>query len=391
MPIVKAGPSQYLLVGRHGRLENHGSAVQAILRPGTIYVLVPGTKQEASFEFTQDTKDGIPLRFKGTFIYRVVDPVAAARLFDFGAGGIGEITTALTHVCLGELRHAISHMTMVECIEERKTTLSGVVQAALQATIRTPDEPDRDWGLEVEAARVAQVFIVDPDLRRQLEAEVRNEIKLTSDRSDLQSREAIRLAELASESRVQEQKLASDQEVLQHEEALELARLVRDRRLLTEHHATERQALELEQERFHTQAAVDQDRLETETPVRLEAIDTQGRILREELVLRELEQQVRALEVQRDLLLARAEQAMRLEILPVEQAPRVVEAASRVLNGTNLSVYGDGSEVLGGLAPMFDLLTRAVRGSTHGTFGPETEPESGPGIEPETEPALPVP
>src|SRR4029077_5068938 len=104
-------------------------------RPGTIYVLVPNTKQEAPFEFTQETKDGIPLRFKGTFIYRIVDPVAAARLFDFSTGGGGGgITPSLTHVCLGELRHTVSHMTMAECIEQRKTTLSGVVAAALDAT-----------------------------------------------------------------------------------------------------------------------------------------------------------------------------------------------------------------------------------------------------------------
>ena len=375
MPVVKAAPSQYLLVGRHGTLENRGSAVQAILWPGTIHVLVPSTKQEAAFEFTQDTKDGIPLRFKGTFIYRIVDPVAAARLFDFSSGaGVTEITTALVHVCLAELRHAISHMTMSECIEQRKTTLSEVVQAALESTIHTAADPDRAWGLEVEAARVAQVFIVDADLRRQLEAEVRNEIKLASDRSDLQSRESMRLAELTSEGRVLEQKLASDQEAMQRHEALQLADLARERRLQTEQLATERQALEQEQERFHTRATVDQDRLDTETPVRLHAIATKSGILREELKLRELQNQVKAIEVERDLLMARAKQEMRLELMPIKQAPRMVEAASKVLVGTNLSIYGEGGELLGQLAPIFDLLTRAVRQSMPSTFEPVPEP-----------------
>ncbi len=361
MPVVKAGPSQYLLVGRHGTLENRGSAVQAVLRPGTIYVLVPGSKQEASFEFTQETKDGIPLRFKGTFIYRIVDPVAAARLFDFGTGGgVREITSFLTHVCLGELRHAVSHMTMAECIEQRKTTLSGVVETALRSTIRTEGDPDKDWGLTVEAARVAQVFIVDADLRQQLEAEVRNEIKLTSDRSDLQSREAIRLAELASESRVQERKLISDRETLQRQEAMDVARLARERRMAAENLATERQALEFEQERFHSQADVDQDRVNTETPVRLLRIELESEVLREELKLRELQNQVKALKVERDLVLARAQQAMRLEMLPLEQAPQIVESASRVLHGTNLSIYGEDSQLLGQVAPIFEVLTRAV-------------------------------
>ncbi len=83
MPFVKAGPNEFLLVGRRGALENRGSAVQLFLRPGTIWVLVPGTKQEATFEFTQETKDGIPLRFKGIVIYRITDPVAAAHQYSF--------------------------------------------------------------------------------------------------------------------------------------------------------------------------------------------------------------------------------------------------------------------------------------------------------------------
>jgi hypothetical protein len=375
MPIVRAGPNQYLLVGRRGALENRGTAVQAVLRPGTIYVLVPCTKQEATFEFTQETKDGIPLRFKGTFIYRISDPGSAARLFDFSAGdGAAQITTLLTHVCLGELRHAVSHMTMVECIEQRKTTLSGVVEAALQATIHDADDQTREWGINVEAAQVAQVFIVDAQLRQQLEAEVRNEIKLKSDQSDIRSQQEIRLAELTSEGRVQDKKLAADRDSLRRQEELELAQLGRQRRMQTENLATERQALQLEQERFHSQMDAEQDRVDTETPVRLLRIANEGAILREELELRRLQSQVKALKVERDLQFARARQDMRREMLPIEQAPQIVEAASKVLHGTNLSIYGEDGQLLGQLAPIFEILARAVQGTTQGVAQPVREP-----------------
>ena len=277
MPSVKAGPNQYLLVGRKGTLENRGSAVSMFLRPGTIFVLVPSTKQEAAFEFTQETKDGIPLRFKGIVIYRITDPGAAARLFDFSSGaGVAQISTLLTHICLGELRHAVSHMTMAECIEQRKTTLSGVVEAALQSTIHGAEAQADGWGIEVEVARVAQVFIVDAQLRQQLEAEVRNEIKLKSDQSDIRSQEEIRLAELASEGRVQEKKLATDRDSLRREEEMELARLARQRRMQAETLATDQQALRLEQERLHSQLDAEQDRVNAEAPVRLLRIATEG-------------------------------------------------------------------------------------------------------------------
>ncbi len=374
MPSVKAGPNQYLLVGRKGTLENRGSAVSVFLRPGTIFVLVPSTKQEAAFEFTQETRDGIPLRFKGIVIYRIIDPGAAARLFDFSSGaGVGQISTLLTHICLGELRHAVSHMTMAECIEQRKTTLSGVVEAALQATIHGEGAQAGAWGIEVEVARVAQVFIVDAQLRQQLEAEVRNEIKLKSDQSNIRSQEEIRLAELTSDGRVQEKKLAADRDTLRRQEEMELAQLARERRMQAESLATDQQALKLEQERLHSQMDAERDRVNAEAPVRLLRIATESGILREELELRRLQNQVKAFDVETDLLLERARQELRLEMLPVEQAPQIVEAASRVLHGTNLSIYGANGQLLDQVAPIFDVLARAVQHATQG--GPQRSPE----------------
>jgi len=365
MPVVRAGPNRYLLVGRRGKLENRGSAVQAILRPGTIWVLVPATKQEATFEFTQETRDGIPLRFKGIIIYRITDPGAAAKLFDFSTGnGLSQISTLLTHVCLGELRHAVSHMTMVECIEQRKTTLSEVVETALRTTIHTESANANDWGISVEVAQVAQVFIVDAQLRQQLEAEVRNEIKLKSDQSNILTQEETRLAEMESAGRVDERKLANDRESLRRQEEMELAQIARQRRMQAENLATEQQALQLDQERFRAQMDAEQDRVNTETPVRLLRITKESGILREELELRKLQNQVKAFDVETDLLRTRAEQELRREMLPIEQAPQMVEAASRVLRGTNLSIYGEDGKLLGQLAPIFDYLTRAVQQAT---------------------------
>ncbi len=375
MPFVKAGPNQYLLVGRRGVMENRGSAVQVFIRPGTVHVLVPGTKQEAAFAFTQETRDGIPLRFKGIIIYRVSDPVAAARQFDFSSNaGMEEITSQLTHLVLGELRDAVSHMTMVECIEQRKTTLSGVAEAALRSTIHDAGGGASDWGIAVEAAQLAQVFIVDPDLRRQLEAEVRNEIKLRSDQADLRTTEETQLSAMASEGRVQEQKLAGDRESLRREEAMELARLARERRMQAEQLAAEQQRLELEQQRFRSQMDAEQARVASEAPVRLFRIAREREILAEEMELRDLQARVKALDVERELLLPRAQQELRREILPLEQAPQIVESASKVLQGANLSIYGEDGQLMGQLGPLFEILTRAVRQAAGGPM-----PGAGPG------------
>ena len=390
MPFVKAGPDQYLLVGRNGTLENRGSAVQVFLYPGAIFVLVPSTKQEATFEFTQETKDGIPLRFKGIILFRITDPSAAARQFDFSEpDGIQAVMKLLTHVVLGELRHAVSHMTMVECIEQRKTTLSEVAETALATTIRGGETGAGDWGITVEVAQLAQVFIVDQQLRQQLEAEIRNEIKLKSDQSNLLTAEEITVAKMASGARLEEQKLAADRETLRRAEEIklaemasglrveeqtlaadrdsirraeemDLAKLARLRRRRDEEVADAQRALELDLERFHAGVAADKDRVDAETPVRLLQLAKEREILEQEIIVRQLRSTAHALEVEHDLLLARATQDMRREMLPIEQGPELVRAAAGVLHGTTLSLYGEGAGLMGQLAPIFELLGRAA-------------------------------
>ncbi|MBK8185401.1 MAG: hypothetical protein IPK63_21830 [Candidatus Competibacteraceae bacterium] len=74
---VKSNAHEYLIVGRGGAIRNRGPAASAFLPPGATHVLVPSTQQEAIFEMRQESKDGIPLRFKGSAIYWIDEPVTA--------------------------------------------------------------------------------------------------------------------------------------------------------------------------------------------------------------------------------------------------------------------------------------------------------------------------
>ena len=121
------------------------------------------------------------------------------------------------------------------------------------------------------------------------------------------------------------------------------------------------------------------DRLAAEVPVRLTTIARKREVLAEELELRALQSQVRALEVERDLLLEKARQDLRREILPLEQAPRIVESASRILQGASLSVYGDDARLVGQLEPFLDLLGQQVRAATAATTGAAHRPAAADG------------
>jgi hypothetical protein len=341
MPIVRTKPSEYLVVAERGRLANRGAAASAFLPRRIAWVKVPGDQQEARFEMTQETRDGIPLRFKGSAVLRIVRPEAAAQLFDFSTPeGLAGMKTLACNACLGELRDRVSHMTMRECIEERKTTLTGAVRAALEQLVAGGE--DGGWGVALDSVLVAQVFIVDQDLRKQLEAETRGRIRSASDLAELAARESVELAKIASVRRVQQESLGTEKQ-----------RIAFDR---------QKHALEVEAE----MAAIEGDQ-----PVELARFASRLEVLRTEKDALELERQVEEIAAAKDLIRKRAEHEMRRDLLPIEQAPQIVESAARLFQGTRLSLYGGDGGLMKVVEPVLEAIADALRGAgTVGQGGP---------------------
>jgi hypothetical protein len=404
MPFVQANPNQFLLVGRGGKVVNLGVAASAFIWPGSTYVRIPSNQQEVAFEMTQESHDGIPLRFKGLVIYRVADPLAAARLFDFSVkDGHAAIKYLLCQMCLGELRAVVAHMTMQACIELRKTTLSDAIAIALRQVVR-PSEAGPGWGIELDVVQVAQVFIVDGDLRRQLEAERRNQIKSASELSDLRQKEELQVAQSAVQRRLQQQgleverekvvierekfqlqkaferekleadvplrqleiatqnrlRLDSEQAELQRQETMRLAEMASERRVQQEALEAEKEKSALERQRLHLRLELGREQLALEEPLRLQRLDAQTQASQKEVALAQLASEARTFEVEGQMAEARAQHALRRELLPVEQIPALAEAVGGLFQGANLTIYGDQSPLMAAITPLVEWLTRML-------------------------------
>jgi hypothetical protein len=57
---------------------------------------------------------------------------------------------------------------------------------------------------------------------------------------------------------------------------------------------------------------------------------------------------------------------MRRQMLPIEQAPQIAESASRLFQGTRLSLYGGDGGLMRAVEPVLDALRGAVRGVAPG-------------------------
>ncbi len=361
MGIVRANPTEYLVVGRSGKLNNLGTAVQTFLWPGSLFVLIPSTKQATGFELSQESKDAIPLRLKGIVVYRITDPVAAAKQFDFNSRrGLDDINLLLRQISMGELRAVVSQMTMLDCIEQRKTTLTSAVEAALRQVVQGGEGANVHWGIELEVVQVAQVFIEEAELRKQLEAEVRNEIKARSDQSDIRTQEDIRSTQIESERRLQEKKLEAEKDNLRRKEEIELAQITYKRRLQQEQQETVKAEILLDRDKYRLEQEATEDKANASYPIRLLEIQNRRALLNEELDMRRLENQLKELEVQRDLLLDKERMSLRKEILPLEQVPAIAEAAAKVFHGANLSIYAQENTLLPLVAPLLDLFARVL-------------------------------
>ncbi len=347
-------PGEYLVAARRGKLANLGEAANAVLFPGTAWVKVPGIQLDSSFEMTQETRDGIPLRFKGQAVYRVVRPEKTAELFDFSSGdGLDTIDSLVKQCCLAELRDLVSRMDLGECIEQRKTTLTGAVREALERLVGPSEE---GWGIAVEVVQVAQVYIVDAELRSRLDAETRGQIKARSECAALQADEEVQLARMVSGRKIQEEAIETERrEAVFEEERLRRSTEMEKRKALESLDA-ERTRREVDSQKLALSKSADLEALESDGPVRKRRHELRMSELEAALEEAELEQKKAVADLERDFLPRRAAQELRLQLLPVEQRPQLAEAASKVLAGAKLSVYGEDSRLMGALEPLLDIL-----------------------------------
>ena len=326
MEFVKAKPNEYLVVTKLGKIKNLGVARSAFLWPGQSHIMAPSTQIEAQFAMTQESKDGIALRFKGIVVYHIDHPEIAAQQFNFSEdNGPQEINHLIANVSLGELRDKVSHMNMDACMNERKTTLTDAIVNELKKVVKA-------WGIVINVVQVAQVFIVEDEIRKQLEAEVRNQLRANSELSDIKAEEAIEKENLASALRLKKEEFENQKERMKIE--------------------LERKKLERENKRKD---------MELSTPLKIFEAEQDIVSMHKMMELYELKAKMNIIKAQANLAEEIEQNKVRKEILPLEQVPQIAESVSRMFNGANLSFYNDSSQLMSGVFPMIDMVTRALK------------------------------
>ena len=112
---------------------------------------------------------------------------------------------------------------------------------------------------------------------------------------------------------------------------------------------------------------LDQEEERERSEIHLPVVQLQFRNRLEEqalaLELAHLEAQLREQEVIRDFAEERAKTELRLRVLPVEQAPVIADALSKVFHDSHLNIYGNDSQVLSVFLPLLRHVAETMQAS----------------------------
>jgi len=236
--LVSAGPSEYLVLQRCGRLRFPGRGAAAWVLPGLDRAfLIPSSVQSVAFLADQITVENQGVEIGGFALWNVTDPARAVEVVDFAdpSAALAHIGEQLRAVVEAAIRREVANLTLEQVLRQRAAMthqlgdeLAGVAQR---------------WGLAIASIEIRSVQILSKQLFENLQARFRDAQRLESARSAMETDEAIarakaadreagakrdltfRLAEIEREEEARRQEIARDQRL---EEAKEAARRERE-------------------------------------------------------------------------------------------------------------------------------------------------------------------
>ncbi len=213
---MKAGPTQYVLHYKNGRLKRSGTGLSFFYheRTSTIAVIPVGSL-DAPFIFNEMTEDYQPVTVQGQLLYQITDPKLVSSLLDFTVQGKVDryvsddpekLSQRLINVVQVYTRTEVQSRPLRKAIQSSDEVASNVLKV-----LQKSDEV-ASLGVEILALSIAAIK-PSPEISRALEAEAREEILRQADDSIYKRRNAaveqerlIKENELNTEIAIEEKK-----------------------------------------------------------------------------------------------------------------------------------------------------------------------------------------
>lgn len=182
----KAGPSDHAVKFVAGNKRKEGKGLYCLVGPRTTIASIPTTDQSVSFNFTELTSDGQQVVVQGELAVRyLIGEIIERRDFTIDPKSGGYLSEDPESV-LEEVAHALQSFVRSE-VKGRTLKDSLATTAELEEQVLAAIEADaaafKDLGVEVKSLFVTGITPANPDLKKALEAEKREEMLASADKA----------------------------------------------------------------------------------------------------------------------------------------------------------------------------------------------------------------
>ncbi|MBI3892717.1 MAG: hypothetical protein HY303_14440, partial [Candidatus Wallbacteria bacterium] len=233
---VTVGPDEYVVHYRRGKVRHQGRGISFFCLPYDTFLKVPGSLRDVNFVADQITKEKQGVRVQGFLAYRISDFEKAYQNLDLRSGVIRSLPKIedniknkdyesktreafvrldpsdplaktdeiLRRLAESVVRHEVSNKTLTEMITEREV----VVQSMREQVMSTVHE----WGLSVDTIEFAEVWIRSKELFEHLQADYRNQVRLSAQNSTAETNKEIAAKQMESDKSIAMMTAAAERE-----------------------------------------------------------------------------------------------------------------------------------------------------------------------------------
>lgn len=183
---VIARPSEFIIHQRFGKIRHQGRGISFLCLPLVDrYYRIPSTTHALGFAADQITAENQGVEVSGFAIWKISDPAKASLNFDFAEPGssVQTIGANLKDVVESAIRHQVANLTMEDVLRKR-----GSIILQLKRELAYIAE---QWGLTIETIEIKNVQIMSEQLFANMQAKFRDQVRLQSETSGLETERQI--------------------------------------------------------------------------------------------------------------------------------------------------------------------------------------------------------
>lgn len=229
---ISAKPSEFLIRMRGGQVIAAGQGATVFKWPWDSIAIVPTTVQRLHFVADQITQEKVGVKVTGIAVYRVAEPLIAARMlnFSFPERAQEKLAEMMEEMCVGASRRLIANLSIEQVLTRRKDALARELVREIAPVVsgqgRMEDGTDRGWGVVVDTIEIQDVRVLSSQVFTNMQARFRVQQEQVAREAELAKQRALQADETKTQREIELLRIAATTELRQkNQEAEEAARL----------------------------------------------------------------------------------------------------------------------------------------------------------------------